>query len=381
MRQLDDLNGESRETGTNTAQQPMNSHWIGLIWERRGPLGKLLWFLLVPASVIYFVAAQTRNWFYSRGWIQAKSLLVPVISVGNLTVGGTGKTPACLWLAQELEQRGLKVGILSRGYKRTGSTPVVLLGADGAGESVGTVREAGDEPSMMARLYGKAVAVAVERYQAGQKLLLEHKLDLLLLDDGYQHRKLKRDLDLLVLGNDFSGWVLPAGPFREPKRALGRAHFCLVTGAEKEWAMHLSRKGRPRYFLGSLQPQCLIGLESSRIREYPLSLLDRSKIVAVAAIANPDNFYRMIYDWGGDIVDALRFADHHAYDFRDWQTIGRAARKADLIITTEKDILKLAAFPFAKEKLFALRVAMVVENGSTLVQHILDMIDKRRSGA
>jgi tetraacyldisaccharide 4'-kinase len=357
----------------------MNGRWIRLVWERKGILGKLLWLLSIPLSIVYSLAVQIRNGFYSCRWLPSQSLDVPVISVGNLTTGGTGKTPACLWLAQELEQRGLKVGILSRGYKRKDSRVIVMsAGDDGLEPSNETVTAAGDEPSMMARLYGKTVAVAKQRYRAGKELLAQKKVDLLVLDDGYQHRSLKRDLDLLLLGMDHGGWVLPAGPFREPKSALRRAHVCLVTGAEKEWISRLSRTERIPYFLGSLQARCLIGLEAGIVREYPLSLLDRSKIVTVSGIAKSAPFYRMIDEWGGEIIDTLEFPDHHLYDFRDWQRIGRAARSADLIITTEKDILKLAGFPVARERLFALRVSMVVENGGGLVGQIVNLIEKAR---
>jgi tetraacyldisaccharide-1-P 4'-kinase len=112
-----------------------------------------------------------------------------------------------------------------------------------------------------------------------------------------------------------------------------------------------------------------------------LSLLDHAKIVTVSGIANAAQFYRMICDWGGEIIQTLEFPDHHLYDLHDWHSIGRASRNADLIITTEKDILKLATFPIAREKLLALRVAMVVENGTTLVQDMLDTISKKRSDA
>lgn len=357
----------------------MNGRWIRLVWERKGLLGKLLWLLFIPLSVVYFVAVQIRNGLYSCRWIRSQSLDVPIISVGNLTTGGTGKTPACLWLVQELEQRGLKVGILSRGYKRRGSRVIVMPAADnGLATSSETVMAAGDEPCMMAWLYGKTVSVATQRYRAGKKLLAQKKLDLLVLDDGYQHRGLKRDVDLLLLGMDYGGWVLPAGPFREPRSALRRAHVCLVTGAEKEWVSHLSRTERKPYFLGSLQAKCLIGVESGIVKEYPLSLLDHSKIVTVSGIANSDPFYRMIHEWGGEVIDTLEFPDHHLYDFRDWQRISRAARNADLIITTEKDIPKLVGFPVARERLFALRVSMVVENGGVLVGEIVDMIEKTR---
>jgi tetraacyldisaccharide 4'-kinase len=356
----------------------MNGHWIRRVWQRKGLFGNLLWILFVPLSLVYFVVVQTRNWLYSSHWLRSKSLDVPVISVGNLTVGGTGKTPACLWLAQELEQRGLGVGILSRGYKRSVSRSLIVSSAP-SGATVGAeVAETGDEPSMMAQIYGKTVSVGKQRYHAGEQLLLQQKLDCLILDDGYQHRKLKRDVDLVLLGGDYSGWVLPAGPFRESPRELRRADFYLVTGAEKEWASRLPGRERARYFIGSLEAKCLIGLESGQIKEYPLSRLDRSKIVAVAGIANSESFYCMISDWGGEIIHTLEFPDHHLYDFRDWQRIGRAARNADLIITTEKDILKLVRFPVARERLLALRVAMVVENGRAMVQEMLDTIRQKR---
>jgi tetraacyldisaccharide 4'-kinase len=356
----------------------MNGHWIRRVWQRKGLFGNVLWILFVPLSLVYFVAVEARNWLYSRRWLRSKSLDVPVISIGNLTVGGTGKTPTCLWLAQELEQRGLRVGILSRGYKRSASRPLILSSAPIGATAGAEVAEAGDEPSMMARIYSKTVCVGKQRYQAGKQLLLQQKVDCLLLDDGYQHRKLKRDVDLVLLGGDYSGWVLPAGPFREPPSALRRADLYLITGAEKEWAPRLPARGRTGYCVGSLEAKCLISLESGQIKEHPLSRLDGSKIVTVAGIANSERFYGMISDWGGEIIHTLEFPDHHLYDFHDWQRIGRAARNADLIITTEKDILKLAGFPVAREKLLALRVAMIVKNGTRMVQAMLDRIGQKR---
>jgi tetraacyldisaccharide 4'-kinase len=358
-----------------------NPGWIRRVWERKGLLGKLLWLSFLPLSLAYYLVVQARNWLYSRRLVRTKSLNVPVVSVGNLTVGGTGKTPVCLWLAHQLEKRGLTVGILSGGYKRTTSRPLVVPTALKGASAAVEVAEAGDEPSMMARIYGKTVCVDKQRYQAGNLLLSQQKLDCVLLDDGYQHRQLERDVDLLLLGRDYKGCVLPAGPFREPASAWRRADFCLITAAEKEWGSRIAGKERPRLFLGSLQPKCLIALEAGEIREYPLSRLDQNKIVTVAGIANPEGFYSTISEWGGEITHTLEFPDHHLYDSRDWQRIGRAARSADLIITTEKDILKLVGFPVAREKLMALRVEMVVENGATMVEEILNRIAQGRSNS
>ncbi|HWO43606.1 MAG TPA: tetraacyldisaccharide 4'-kinase, partial [Candidatus Eisenbacteria bacterium] len=264
------------------------------------------------------------------------------------------------------------------GYKRREIERVAILSpVSNARSPAKAAAETGDEPGMIAALYGKTVAVARRRYEAGRALLERGSWDVFLLDDGYQHRRLERDLDLLVLGADCRGWVLPAGPFREPRSALRRAHAFLITGAEEYWARRLEAEGRGPSFRASLEAKCLIGWEAGRLKEAPLARLDRSRIVAVAGIANPDGFFNMIYDWGGDIVAALRFPDHHAFGLEDWQRIGRVSRDADLIITTEKDLLKLAGFPFAKDKLFALRVAMVVENGDRLVQTIAHTIGLR----
>jgi tetraacyldisaccharide 4'-kinase len=356
-----------------------NPGWIRRVWERKGPIGNLLWVSFLPLSLAYYLVVRARNWLYSRRLLRTKTLNVPVISIGNLTVGGTGKTPACLWLAHELEQRGLRVGILSRGYKRTSSRPLIVPAALKGATVAVEVAESGDEPNMMARIYGKTVCVDKQRYQAANMLLSQQKVDCVLLDDGYQHRQLERDVDLLLLGRDYNGCVLPAGPFREPASAWRRADFCLITAAEKEWAARITGQERPRSFVGSLQPKCLIALEAGEIREHPLSRLDQSKIVTVAGIANPEGFYSMISDWGGEITHTLEFPDHHLYDSRDWQRISRAARNADLIITTEKDILKLVGFPVAREKLLALRVEMVVQNGATMIEEILNRIGQRHS--
>lgn len=133
-------------------------------------------------------------------------------------------------------------------------------------------------------------------------------------------------------------------------------------------------------YFGALQAKGLLGLEGEQWKDYPLSILDRSKILTVSAIANPTPFYRMIHDWEGEIVDSMEFPDHHPYSTNDWQRINRAARNVDFIVTTEKDIIKLVRFPFAKEKLLALRVEMVVENGISLVGAVEEAILAKRRG-
>lgn len=290
-------------------------------------------------------------------------------------MGGTGKTPTTLWLARELRGRGYKVAILSRGYKRSGKEPLLLEPPESNPASFKRAEEpadAGDEPLMMARLFGQRVVVGKKRYQAAGLLLRSTDVDVFILDDGFQHRRLRRDLDLLLLGADRKGWLFPAGPFREPKGSLRRAHLFLITGEKGKWESLLSGRPRETIFSGSLRPQCLLTLDGDRWKEQPLAVLDKSKILTVSAIANPLPFYRMIHEWGGEIGDVIEFPDHHSYSSTDWQRINRAGRNFDLIVTTEKDLLKLLRFPFAKGKLMALRVVMGVENGDRLI----DVVEK-----
>jgi tetraacyldisaccharide 4'-kinase len=360
----------------------MNDSLARRVWERRDLLGWLLWLLLLPLSFLYFLGVRIRDLLYSLGWMPTRSLPCAVVSVGNLTVGGTGKTPTTVWLAQELGKRGYKVAILSRGYKRTGRGPMVLEPGSRKSASFGQgedLLDAGDEPFMMGRVFGQRVGVGEKRYEVGDRMLRDARVDVFLLDDGFQHRQLRRDLDLLLLGSDWNGWLLPAGPFREPRSALHRADLYLVTGAREEWKLFLRRfQKSPTIFFGSLQPKGLLTLDGGQCKERPLGLLVRSKILTVSAIADPAPFYRMIHDWEGEIVDSIEFPDHHCYSAKDWQRINRAARNVDYILTTEKDILKLACFPFAREKLLALRVEMVVENGGSLVRAVEEAIQNRQ---
>ena len=343
------------------------------VWERSGIGGKLLWCIFLPLSLVYRTGVQLRNVLFHLGVLKSVHLPRPVISVGNLTVGGTGKTPTCLWLAGELQARGLKVGILSRGYRRRGQHALVLT-ADGDGSGArdeDLVLESGDEPLMMARLYRQIVGVSRNRSEAAGALLRTHEVDVFILDDGFQHRWIKRQADLLLLGSETSGCLLPAGPFREPRRNLRRADFLLATAAQDRWARAVPGNMRTVTYAAALQPVSLIGVTARGVKEFPLTLLYRSKILTVTGIADARGFYRLIHEWEGEIVKTLEFGDHHSYTAGDWQQISRMARMVDLIITTEKDIVKLQRFPFATDKLLALRVAMSVENGAALVEAIV----------
>jgi tetraacyldisaccharide 4'-kinase len=351
----------------------MNSRWMHRVWRRRGLLGIILWLLFLPLSCFYWLGVQARNLCYSAGWKRPRHLKQFVISIGNLTVGGTGKTPTVVWMAQELQKRGFRIAVLSRGYARRENRHRALTS-----KLFADVDKLGDEPTMMARVFGLNVAVGNSRYEAALEIVKHDSVDVFILDDGFQHRQLARDIDLLLLGSDCTGWLLPSGPFREPKRAIRRADLLLMTGAQNKWEQ-LILQDRFRFaFQGILQPTALIGFESRRWKEYPLGLLAQRRVAVVTAIANPESFYRMISEWEGEIVDVFEFPDHHRYSSHDWQRINQAARNADLVVTTEKDIVKLSRFPFAREKLLALRVAMVVEHGEALVDTVVSRIHQKK---
>lgn len=305
--------------------------------------------------------------------LRARELPLPVVSVGNLTVGGTGKTPTVLWLCQALRRRGLKTTILTRGYGG-GGTAAVIDPEDAArrlDEDPGTLLVYGDEPAMMSALYGQRVGVGADRHRIGLELCGEPpNADLFVLDDGFQHRRLRRDLDIVLVGSDGEGSLLPAGPFREPLQALRRAHVVLVTGAHDRWRVRLERRFDPsRVFFGNRRPCALLARTESGHRELTLGALAGARVLVVAAVADPASFYAMLRECEAIIVDTLEYPDHHAYSEGDWREINR--RPAEKIVTTEKDYVKLARFPFSTGRLLALRMEMIVDRPEELLDHVV----------
>lgn len=364
--------------------------WTGLVldaWNRRGFAGRVLWGLLLPWSAIFRVVVGARNLLYNVRLLKTRRLPLPVVSVGNLTVGGTGKTPTGLWLAQNLRRRGLDAAILSRGYgggrKDTGP---VILGPEDSGTRLdkltGELLRHGDEPVMLSALYGQTVGVGVDRYRAGMELSRSSRdMHLFLLDDGFQHRRLERDLDLLLLGADCNGSMLPAGPFRESMRAVRRADIIIVTGAHDRWRRMLQdRFDSSRIFFAVLEPRRLLHQTEHGPRELPLGDLGGTRVLAVSAVAKPERFYEMLRECEATIVETLEFPDHHSYSERDWREINRSRNQVERIVTTEKDYVKLARFPFASGRLWALRVELSIDRPQVLLDHIVEVVD-RAAGA
>jgi tetraacyldisaccharide 4'-kinase len=284
-----------------------------------------------------------------------RRLRQPVISVGNLSVGGTGKTPVVAAIAQKLIEAGQRPSILSRGYARTEAADGVVVVSDGA-RIHAAVDRAGDEPLMLARQLPRAVVcVSPDRHLAGT--LAEHQLGCTvhILDDGFQHLELARNLDVLVttIGEIPNGRMMPMGRLREPIDAAARAHFLVVSdgtagaASSEAWTLGISQSCGALRTLAAPVPVSQTGRLKAASIEAEIGL----KILAVAGIAHPDRFVTMLRDAGWNVVETLAFVDHHRYTLADVAAIEakRQASGADVVLTTDKDAVRLESLqlPFA----------------------------------
>ncbi|MGH8014362.1 MAG: tetraacyldisaccharide 4'-kinase, partial [Candidatus Binataceae bacterium] len=311
----------------------------------------------------FIIAAEVRQrWWRDR----ARGAGLPVISVGNLTVGGNGKTPFTLFLAARLMREGLAVGIVSRGWGRARPHEQASLVSDGT-RLLLSPREAGDEPVMMAKTFAGPIAVARRRLDAIALLSKRFKLDAVVLDDGFQHLRLRHDLDLVLVNpaHRLNYWPLPAGPMRERPRAIRRADAVIMLGSARrrtESAQDdgLWRQGRPLYH-ASVRPHALVHAEEGQWKETALSLKGM-RVMAVSGLANPIGFREMLLGCGTEVAGTLDYPDHHDYGPADWENILRAAEGCDALITTEKDLVKLERFSSGSFPMYALRLEVAMES-------------------
>ncbi|MFJ5158100.1 tetraacyldisaccharide 4'-kinase [Pantoea sp. NPDC088449] len=293
---------------------------IERIWSGRSPLWLLLW----PLSVLYGAITWLIRLSFQRGWRKSWRAPCPVVVVGNLTAGGNGKTPVVIWLVQALQQRGLRAGVVSRGYGGKADRYPLLV----TGET--STALAGDEPVLIAQRTQAPVAVAPQRRLAVEGLLAVHDLDVIITDDGLQHYALQRDREIVVVdgmrrfGN---GWWLPAGPMRERASRLREVNAVIVNGGEAqgdEIAM-------------TLQPGQAINLMSGATA----SLDQLPEIVAMAGIGHPPRFFNTLKQQGIKAVAEIAFADHHAYSEDE---LSRLTDAKQCLLMTEKDAVKCRQF-------------------------------------
>lgn len=313
-----------------------------------------LWILLTPFALLYGLISTLIRLSYQKGWRKRWRAPVPVVVVGNLTAGGNGKTPVVLWLVEQLQRRGVAVGVVARGYGgKTAAYPLVL-------DAQTAVTESGDEPLLIWRRTGAPVAVAPRRRDAVQALLARYPLDIIIADDGLQHYALMRDFEIVVmdgqrrLGN---GWWLPAGPVRERPARLKQVDAVIVNGGEAhagEIPMQLT-------------PGKLINLKTGQ-------RLDPQQVapaVAMAGIGYPPRFFQTLRQLGVSLTACQPFADHQSYTLAQLQAL---TPQQQPLVMTEKDAVK--CFAFAQENWWYLPVTATLPAPAehALLQRLLALL-------
>ncbi|ACG73924.1 tetraacyldisaccharide 4'-kinase [Anaeromyxobacter sp. K] len=354
------------------------------IWwrERPGPLGALAGAPLLLAEAPFRAAAALRGALYDRGVLPAVRAGAPVVSIGNLAVGGAGKTPAALAVAARLAGRGRRVAILSRGYGAARADARVA--SDGAGALL-PAAEAGDEPALLARrLPGVAVLCGPRRAELARTAVEALGADALVLDDGFQHRALARDLDVVVLdaSNPFgNGHLLPRGPNREPRTALRRAGLV--------WLSHADRAAPERLEALRRLARDATGRAPVESRHAPTALLDGAlreagslealrgrRVAALSGLARPAGFLRTLEALGAEVALARAFPDHHRFTGGELEAVLRDADAAGCawVVTTEKDAVRLdaALAAAAADRLRVVRVDAELLRGADVLEAALD---------
>ncbi len=333
-------------------------------WYPEGPLTPTHPFLItmMPFSFTYGAIMALRNQLYDRGILRQVKLPCPVISIGNITAGGTGKTPMTVLTANGLKACGFHPAVLSRGYggRLTTSGNVVSDGTS----SLLSPEEAGDEPVLIAAATpGIPVLTGPDRCVSGKLAIDKFGADVLVLDDAFQHRRLFRDVNIVLLDEDRpfgNGRLLPAGPLREPPSSLSRANVLVKTGISKEE----NRRKQPAVhdsvpvFRAQYQPLEIIKGSFNQI--LPPSALQGKIIYGFTGIATPDKFRATLEELGAKIIKFLAFPDHYFYKQADVQAITGEAKalNAEMVITTEKDGVKLLKFQDFYETIVIMRVAL-----------------------
>lgn len=324
--------------------------------------------LLWPASLLYGDLMRLRARLYAQGTLKSKRLNKPVISVGNLTVGGTGKTPMVIWLAERLLAEGKRVGILTRGYKGSSGTS--------------------DEIELMKfRLQERALfGVGADRYAQG--LALEKSgVDVFILDDGFQHLQLARDVNMLLLDSTQSigrEWLLPAGRLREPVSAMQRADLLVFTRSETSPATQAAVAQLQKYPVFSAATR-LAGFRrlGAGIQMLAPEQIGCGPFYAFCGIGNPRAFFLDLKNWELPLAQTSEFPDHHRYDARDAGELETAARAAGAkaFVTTEKDARNLGGVEFREFPVFVAVIDFEIPQQDALLAAIHAAFETRSAAA
>ncbi|MHA0915115.1 tetraacyldisaccharide 4'-kinase [Kosakonia cowanii] len=293
---------------------------IARIWSGESPL----WLLLLPLSWLYGLVSGAIRFAYRIGLKKAWRAPVPVVVVGNLTAGGNGKTPVVIWLVEQLQQRGVRVGVVSRGYGGKAERYPLLLTPETS------TAQAGDEPVLIYQRTGAPVAVSPDRCEAVNALLSQHPLQLIVTDDGLQHYRLARDKEIVVVdgvrrfGN---GWWLPAGPMRERASRLKTVDAVIANGGTPQ-AGEIAMRLRP-------------GLAVNLLTGERRAVNELGQIVAMAGIGHPPRFFATLAECGATLKRSVALADHQALAQKD---VDALLQPGEALVMTEKDAVKCRPF-------------------------------------
>jgi len=365
----------------------------------RAPAIRTLRVALLPASLLTGMAVWLRNGLYDKGLLAADRLPVPVISVGALTAGGAGKTPVVRYLARRLRDAGFQPAVLSRGYGRN-SRAIQAVTPGVTGREVNNVwQEAGDEPAFLASVLPDVpVVVGPSRTAVGRLAIDQHGADVLLLDDGFQHRSTARTMDIVVhdatsrLNPECKpGRLLPAGPYREPASSLRRAHALLLTRTDQACSSEIDSARINRAFPhlalieAVYEPAGLRRLDAGQDdglddgTQLPPDWLAGREVLVLCGIANPASFVQTVTDAGGRVTHVLAYRDHHPFTPSDLDRALSLAEEAGVewIITTEKDVVRIPDHAVRKH-LVALDIALRLTSGEDALEEILSTLDEMR---
>ncbi|MEJ6475351.1 tetraacyldisaccharide 4'-kinase [Pseudoalteromonas piscicida] len=307
----------------------------------------LLTLLLLPFGLLFGLLSNIRRLLYKLGLSPVYKAPVPVIIVGNISVGGNGKTPFVLWLVPFLEALGLKVGIISRGYGANPPSTPFLVTKDTSTE------QGGDEPSLLAQRLGCPVMIGSNRQASIEQLLRNHEIDIIVSDDGLQHYQLARDIEFCIVDAERkfgNGLWMPAGPLRELPKRLNSVDLAIYNGGVSTYSYSLEASG---FF---------------HVADDTHAAERQNKGVSVCAIGNPARFENTLREKGVELVGCQHFADHHPYQASDFTQFGE-----DAIFMTEKDAVKCRTF--AKDNWYYLRVD--AKPTQALEQAVIELLKKK----
>ncbi|WMY97592.1 MAG: tetraacyldisaccharide 4'-kinase [Arsenophonus sp.] len=309
--------------------------------------------LLIPISFFYIIIVHIRYIIYYFNILPIWKAPIPIIIVGNITIGGTGKTPVVIWLVKKLLKKGYKVGVISRGYKSKSKTYPLLI------DTYIDTKIIGDEAALIYRKTGVPIAIAPKRIEAVKILLKFKKLDIIISDDGLQHYSLYRNYEIIVIdgtrrfGNNL---FLPAGPLRECQYRLKTVNAIIVNGGmpkKGEFSMHLNGK-----------------IAINMLTKKKIVVNKLKKVVAIAGIGNPNRFFLNLNLLNVDIIKTYSFIDHKDYKYSHLKKI---VNKKETLLMTEKDAVK--CFNFAKKNWWYLPVyAKIEKNGSNIILNDIEKI-------